>query len=66
MNSIFDDTFRGMGGREMYMAWVMPDLFPHQPKPRLENWSEQELEYDCGIYTPERRAELMRQAKAAA
>jgi hypothetical protein len=59
--NIFDGCFAGMGGREMYLAWVMPDLFPHQPQPRVESWPEDELEYGCGIYSPERRRELMQQ-----
>lgn len=64
--SIMDPTFNGMGASEMYRGWVFPELYPNQPQPRLENWSAEELELDCGIYSPERRAELIRQAKAKA
>jgi len=66
IHNIFDPVFNGLGGGEMYRAAVIPDLYPDQKPWRLENWSEDERELDCGIYTPERRAELMAAAAAKA
>lgn len=59
MNNIFDSTFNGMAHSEFYRAQVVPDVFPDQPRMLIENWPEEEREIWCGIYTPERRAELM-------
>lgn len=45
-HSIFDSAFNGMGGSEMYRAWVIPELYPnHQsaPQPRFENWDEEDI-----------------------
>lgn len=42
-------------GDVRYTAQVMPELYRNQPQPRLENWSEEDLEMYCGIYTDERR-----------
>ncbi|EHB47644.1 hypothetical protein MycrhDRAFT_5770 [Mycolicibacterium rhodesiae JS60] len=50
--SIFDPEFNGPGS-EVYRAEVTPDLFPHQPRMRLENWSQDDLEmYVGGVFTP--------------
>jgi len=46
--NIFDPEFSGL---EMYRAWVMPEMYPNQPQPRLENWSKEDLEMYCGVYT---------------
>ncbi|MBM4592646.1 hypothetical protein GS454_04660 [Rhodococcus hoagii] len=48
MNTIFDSTFSGMPGAEMYRAWTIPDLFPEQPQPVLSNWDPADLEMYCG------------------
>ncbi|AKF14221.1 hypothetical protein SEA_LUCHADOR_57 [Mycobacterium phage Luchador] len=40
--NIMDPVFNGMPGSEMYRAEVFPELFPHQPRMRLENWSPEE------------------------
>lgn len=48
MNNIFDGLFSGF---DMYRAWVIPELYPHEPQPRLENWSKDDLEMYCGIYS---------------
>jgi hypothetical protein len=50
MHGLFDGTFNGMGGSEMYRSWLVPELYPHQKQPRLENWSADDLEAYCGIY----------------
>lgn len=49
-DSIFSPGLNGMPGIDMYRAWVVPDLFPDQKQPRLENWSAEDLEAFCGIY----------------
>ncbi|WP_228798435.1 hypothetical protein [Nocardia cyriacigeorgica] len=46
--NVFDPEFSGL---EMYRAWVMPELYPNQPQPRLENWSKEDLEMYCGVYS---------------
>ena len=54
--NIMDSLFNGMGGSEYYRSLVFPELFPHEPKPRLENWSQQDLEMYCGRWElPEER-----------
>ncbi|MGW1739990.1 hypothetical protein ACWCPQ_14390 [Nocardia sp. NPDC001965] len=50
MNNIMDSTFNGMGASEYYRSLVFPELFPGQPKPRLEHWSDEDKEAYCGIY----------------
>ncbi|WP_236746158.1 hypothetical protein [Mycobacteroides abscessus] len=36
----------------MYRAEVFPELFPHEKRMRIENWSQQDREMYCGgIYT---------------
>lgn len=49
VNGIFDGTFNGMGAGQMYRAWVVPDLYPEERQPRLENWPAEDLEAYCGI-----------------
>lgn len=51
--NLFDSTFNGMPGSELYRAQAFPDLFPH-PKPMLiDNWDPQDREMYCGgEYTP--------------
>ncbi|ERB55296.1 hypothetical protein N806_29765 [Rhodococcus sp. P27] len=53
MNNIFDSLFNGMAASEMYRSWTIPEMFPDQPQPRLENWSAEDLEAYCGIYAKE-------------
>lgn len=43
--NIVDVEFNGSGGSEMYRALILPELFPHQPRWRLENWSEDDLHH---------------------
>ena len=33
---------------ERYVAQFVPDAFPDQPQPRLQNWSEEDIEMYCG------------------
>lgn len=42
MTSIFDLA------DDRYIAWLVPDLFPKHPQPRLQNWSEDDLARFCG------------------
>lgn len=58
MNNIFDATFNGMGGGELYRAQLVPELYPAQlkPHPRFENWSDEDKEAYCGIYTDDAKA----------
>lgn len=58
MINIFDPQFNGIPRSELYRAQVTPELFPHEPRVRIENWSDEEREMFCGIYTDARRAEL--------
>lgn len=44
MNNIMDPLFNGMGGSEMYRAQLFPELWPHQKRMLIENWSELDLE----------------------
>lgn len=50
MHNIFDGTFNGMARSELYRAQLVPDLFPHEPRMRIENWSDDDREAYCGIY----------------
>lgn len=51
--SVFDPTFNGDPHSEMYRSWVLPELFPGQPRALLENWSQQDLEmFVGGPHTP--------------
>lgn len=56
--NIFDASFNGAAMSEMYRSQVVEDVYPGQPRMRIENWSDEDREMYCGIYTPERRAEL--------
>ncbi|AOZ61289.1 hypothetical protein SEA_DARTHPHADER_49 [Mycobacterium phage DarthPhader] len=50
-HNIMDPQFNGMP--EMYRAEVFPELFPHAPRMRLENWSQDDLEMTVGgVFTP--------------
>lgn len=49
MNHLFDSLFNDMSGIDMYRSWVIPGLYPDQPKPCLQNWSVEDLEMYCGI-----------------
>jgi len=42
-----DSVFNGMAGSELYRAQVFPELFPHQKRMLIENWSEQDIEMYC-------------------
>lgn len=53
MHNLFDSTFNGMPGSEMYRAQVVPDLYPHEKPMLIQNWPEQDQEMFCGgEYTP--------------
>ena len=43
-----DATFNGMPGSELYRAQLFPDLFPHQKRMLIENWSEEDIEMYVG------------------
>lgn len=50
--NVMDADFNGPGS-ELYRAELFPELFPHQPRMRLENWSDDDLEqYVGGVFTP--------------
>ncbi|AXH48824.1 hypothetical protein SEA_STEAMY_49 [Mycobacterium phage Steamy] len=51
-HNIMDPTFNGMPGSETYRAEVFPELFPHAPRMRLENWPQEDLEGCGGVFTP--------------
>lgn len=47
-------------GDDRYTSQVFPELF-RDPKPaRVENWSAEEREMYCGIYTDDRKRQLIR------
>lgn len=48
IRSVFDSGFNGSPRSEMYRSWVTPELFPGQPQPRLENWTEDDRVAYCG------------------
>lgn len=51
--NIFDGSFNGMPGSELYRSLVTPELFPHQKPMLINDWSAQDREEYCGgIYTP--------------
>ncbi|ANA87192.1 hypothetical protein SEA_SWITZERLAND_58 [Gordonia phage Switzerland] len=53
MHNLFDGTFNGMSGSELYRAELAPDLFPDQRPMMLHNWPEDDLEmYVGGAFTP--------------
>lgn len=62
-HNIFDGTFNAMGGGEMYRAAVMPDMYPEQKPWDMAAWPEDEREIYCGVYTPERRAQIQAEAR---
>lgn len=47
-SNIFDGTFNGMARSEMYRHQIVPDLFPHEKRMLIENWSEEERVAYCG------------------
>lgn len=53
-HSIFDIAFSD----ERYQAQVMPDLFPDQKQPVLNNWHPEDLEAFCGGEYTNRRIGL--------
>lgn len=48
LTSIFDGAFNGAPRSQMYRAQVFPELFPHEKRMRIENWSPQDREMYCG------------------
>lgn len=58
MVTIFDTQFFDMPRLNMYKSWVFPELYPHEPEARLENWHADDLEAYCGIYTSKLRRTL--------
>lgn len=42
-------------GDNRYTAQVVPECYPHERQPALKNWSEEEREAYCGVYTSLRR-----------
>lgn len=60
-HNLFDGTFIGLASGNLYRSYVFPDLWPGHKQARLENWPEDEREIWCGVYSPERRQELMQQ-----
>ena len=58
MSTLFDPDFSQSPRNEMYRAHVFPDLYPDEPQPVLSNWSDEDLEAYCGIYTAERRWDI--------
>lgn len=51
--NIMDSIYNGMGASEMYRAQVFPELFPHEKRMLIENWSAEDREMYCGIYKEE-------------
>jgi hypothetical protein len=50
MNDLFVGPISSTPCADMYRAWVIPDLYPNERQPRLENWSAEDKEAFCGIY----------------
>lgn len=48
MVNIMDAAYNGMPGSELYRAEVFPELFPHQKRMLINNWSELDREMYCG------------------
>ncbi|QFG10419.1 hypothetical protein KIV65_gp49 [Mycobacterium phage Anthony] len=48
MHNLFDGTFNGMAGSEMYRAQLVPDLFPKAKPMLVDNWSDEDREMYCG------------------
>jgi hypothetical protein len=49
--NIFDPLFSGLARASMYRSWVFADLFPDEPQPVLNNWTAEDLQAFCGIYS---------------
>lgn len=50
--SLFDGLFNGMPRSELYRAQVFPEVFPHEKRMLVENWSTDDQQmYVCGKYT---------------
>lgn len=45
-------------GDDRYIAQVVPGVYPNERQPVVSNWSEEDREMYCGIYTTERIAGL--------
>jgi len=43
-----DGAYNGMPGSELYRGEVFPELFPHQKRMLINNWSAQDREMFCG------------------
>ena len=48
MVNIMDGAYNGMPGSELYRGEVFPELFPHQKRMLINNWSAQDREMFCG------------------
>lgn len=48
LKNVFDSAFNGAARSEMYRALIAPDLFPHERRWPIENWSQQDREEYCG------------------
>lgn len=44
MHNLLDSTFNGMPGSEMYRAQIFPELWPHEKRMLIENWSDEDIE----------------------
>lgn len=50
--SLFDGLFNGMPRSELYRAQVFPEVFPHEKRMLVENWSVDDQQmYVGGKYT---------------
>jgi hypothetical protein len=49
MNNIMDGLFNGMAASEFYRSQVFPELFPHEPRMLIENWSKEDRLMYCGV-----------------
>jgi hypothetical protein len=47
MQNVFDAGALAVH-QTMYQAWVLPELFPEAPQPRLSNWDPEDLAAYCG------------------
>ena len=41
---MLDSTFNGMPGSELYRAQIFPELWPHEKRMMLENWSDDDID----------------------
>ncbi len=46
--NIMDAEFNGTPGAKMYRAEVFPELFPNEPRMRISNWCQDDLEMYVG------------------